>query len=288
MVKRFFAGAFASAALFLGAGMYSLSACATTVEDVIEVARHYGYSEDLIQQGFNKYYENPELYTSDDFDLAIEKLHEAGHSLITVGPQITVTTQPQTTANITTTVSSPSSQGAVGGTTTTISTGGGASDTQTVVTITMKDGTTFTRISRKEFIKLSYDEKMNYLRTFTPDQQQAIIDDLSPEEYRSLLKQAPTDTKVDVVDNLSQAMGTMGVSVSINEISDEKLALDLRNENGELIGVANAGVIVEDTGYDRSLIVKTAAVLFAAAAGVLALVLRKFSSKEKIGESNEG
>lgn len=288
MVKRFFAGAFASAALFLGAGMYSLSACATTVEDVIEVARHYGYSEDLIQQGFNKYYENPELYTSDDFDLAIEKLHEAGHSLITVGPQIPVTTQPQTTTNITTAVSSPSSQGAVGDTTTTISTGGGASDAQTVVTITMKDGTTFTRISRKEFIKLSYDEKMNYLRTFTPDQQQAIIDDLSPEEYRSLLKQAPTDTKVDVIDNLSQAMGTMGVSVSINEISDEKLALDLRNENGELIGVANAGVIVEDTGYDRSLIVKTAAVLFAAAAGVLALVLHKFRSKEKIGESNEG
>lgn len=287
MFKRFFAGVFASAALCLGAGMYSLSACATTIEDVIEVARSYGYPEEMIQQGYNKYYEDPELYTSEDFELAIQKLHEAGHSLITVGPQVSVTTQPQTTTQVTTAVSSPSSQSAAGGTTTAVSTGGGVSVSQNDVTITMKDGTTFTRISRKDFIKLSYDEKMNYLRTFTPAQQQAIIDDLSPEEYRSLLKQAPSDIKVDVVDNLSQAMGTMGVSVAINEITDDKLALELRNENGELIGVANAGIIVEDTGYDRSLLVKTSAALFAAAAGVLVLVLHKFRSKEKIGESNE-
>lgn len=269
MLKKFFVGISASAALFLGAGINSLSARAATVEDVVEVARYYGYSEEMIQQGYNKYYENPELYTSEDFELAIQKLHESGHSLITTGVQVPVTTQPSTsqgTASVTTTA--------------VVSTSVGVSVPQTGVTITMKDGSTFTRISRKEFIKLSYDEKMNYLRTFTPAQQQAIIDDLSPEEYRSLLKQAPIDTKVNVVDNLSQAMGSMGMKVTINEISDEKIALDLRNEDGTLIGVANAGITVEDTGYDRSMIVKASAALFAFASVVLAFVLRKFHLKK--------
>ena len=269
MLKKFGVGISASAALFLGAGIHSLSARAATVEDVVEVARSYGYSEEMIQQGYNKYYENPELYTSEDFELAIQKLHEAGHTIVTVGPQVPVTTQPST------------SQGTTSGTTTTAVSGGSVSVPQTGVTITMKDGSTLTRISRKEFIKLSYDEKMNYLRTFTPAQQQAIIDDLSPEEYRSLLKQAPIDTKVNVVDNLSQAMGSMGMKVTINEIGDEKIALDLRNEDGTLIGVANAGITVEDTGYDRSMIIKASAALFAFASVVLAFVLRKFHLKKK-------
>lgn len=285
MFKRFFVCASALTALLFGAGMHSLSADAATIEDVAEVARYYGYSEEMIQQGFNKYYEDPELYTSEDFELAIQKLHEAGHSLITVGPQIPVTTQP-TTAAVST---SPSSHGTnVNATTTAVSTGAAVSAPQTGVTVTMKDGSTFTRISRKEFINLSYEEKMNYLRTFTPEQQQAIIDDLSPEEYRSLLKQAPVDTKVNVVDNLSQAMGTIGVKVTIDEISDEKISLGLRDDNGNLIGMANAGTIVEDTGYDRSFLIKTAAVLFVSAAAVLGVALHKFRLRKKIGESNEG
>jgi hypothetical protein len=135
---------------------------------------------------------------------------------------------------------------------------------------------------------MSYNEKMAYIATFTPEQQQAFINNLSADEYRSLLKQAPTDTKADVVEKLSQAMSSMGVHVNIGELSDDKVSLNMTDKDGNLLGTANAGVIVEDTGYDRSFIIKTAAALFALAAGVLSVVLFKFNSRRKVGVSDEG
>lgn len=293
----------------------SVSANATTVDDVAAVARSYGYSEDLINQGYNKYYENPDLYDSSDFDLAIERLHEAGRQLVTTGPQdpeaFTTTapaSEPVTTA--------PASEGSapagsernstqtvttsiivttdVYGSTVTqivtspaVSPSGNGDSSGGEVVLTMPDGSTFTRMSTKDFIKLSYEQKMAYLRTFTPEQQQIFINNLTPEEYRSMLKQAPQETKINVVDELSKAAGAMGMNITIDEISDDSISVAMRNENGELIGVANSGASVADTGYDRSRVFLTAGLLFLAAAAGTVLIIRKCFRKELTEESNE-
>lgn len=283
MFKKFIAAIAASAAVFAGSCFCTLSADAATVHDVAAVARQYGYPEELIQQGYNEYYKNPELYTSEDFEYAIQMLHSAGNQLITTGVQVTTVTTAPTTTTVTT---APSGSTSSTTTTKTPSVGGTSADNS--VTVKMPDGSSFTRISRQEFIKMSYNEKMAYIATFTPEQQQAFISDLSADEYRSLLKQAPTDTKADVVEKLSQAMSSMGVHVNIGELSDDKISLNMTDKDGNLLGTANAGVIVEDTGYDRSLIIKTAAALFVLAAGALSVVLLKFSPRKNIGVSDEG
>ena len=237
----------ASAAIAFGMLSGSFWAHATTVDDVAAVARSYGYSEEDIQAGYNEYYLNPGNYPTERLDMAIEWLHDAGNQMITTGPQVVDPT-------VTTTVVENNNE-----------------NNQPVtdpdlITLTASDGSTFSRISREVFIKMSYDEKMAYLQTFPPVQQQAIIDDLSPEEYRSLMKQSPAEQKVKIVDKLSHAAEEMGLNITVDELTDDSLTLAMRNDKGELVNVSTAGANVEDTGYDRRGI-------FAAAGTLIGLAL---------------
>ncbi len=248
------------------AGMCCVQADAATVDDVAEVARRYGYSEDMIMQGYNEYYAHPDQYTSEDFDYAISEIERSGSQIITPGPQVPAE-QPTAPADE--------------------NSGASSEKKEETVTVVADDGSSFDRVSRDEFIDMSYDDKLAYVRTFTPEQQQAFIDDLSPEEYRSMLKQLPSEKKLDVVDSLSKAGSSMGLNVSVNEITDDELSVALRNSEGELVGIASAGVRVEDTGYDRRGIFAGAAALFAAAAAGIVIVMKKAFGKKEVVQSNE-
>ena len=248
----------------------SISAYATTVDDVARVAREYGYSEDMIQQGYNNYYADPDKYTSEDFDYAIQQIIEAGGDVYTTAPQI------PTTPPTTTTTASPSSDNGSGNNQQNNSNG--------TITLQMGDGSTFTRMSTSDFIKLSYDEKMNYIRTFTPEQQQIIYDNLTPEERRSILKQLPVEQKAEYVESMVNFAETFDINVSVEEISDDNISLAMRNDEGELIGMANAGTLVEDTGYDRRGIFAVSDGLVAIASILMAVIYRYF---KRNGEENE-
>lgn len=255
----------------------SVSAYAATVDDVARVARENGYSEDLIQQGYNEYYANPDKYTSADFDYAIQQIYEA-NGIFTTASQI-----PPTTTTTTTAPPAPSDNGSQG--TTPAVNPDNSNETDGGVTLQTADGSTFTRISAKDFIKMSYDEKMNYIRTFTPEQQQIIYDNLTPEERKSMLKQLPVEQKAEYVDSMIKFAETFDINVSVEEISDDNVSLAMRNEEGELIGMANAGTLVEDTGYDRRGIFAVAAGLISFA-GVLTAVAYRFLKRN--GDENEG
>lgn len=243
----------------LSSTSFALSASATTVDDVAALARSYGYSEDDIQAGYNAYYANPEAYPSETLDLAMAKLNEAGNQIITTGPQATDVPTTTTVAQNVNTETTPAYENDI--------------------TITAKDGSTFTRINKDEFIKKSYDEKMAYIRTFTPEQQQAIIDNLSPEEYRSLMKQSPAEQKLKIVSKLSEAVEELGLNITVDEISDDSLTIAMRNNEGELVNVSTAGATVEDTGYDRRGILAVAAAIIAAALGAMFLLIRRMGSE---------
>ena len=223
---------------------FCLSASATTVDDVAAVARSYGYSEDDISAGYNAYYANPDKYPSEVLDQAIAYLHASGSQIIDTAPQQTI--DPVTTA---TTAETPTE--AQQDTPTDTEQQQQQQQPAGGITLTASDGSTFTRISREEFISMSYDDKMAYVHSFTPEQQQAIIDDLSPEEYRVLMKQSPAEQKLKVVEKLSEAAGEMGINITVDELTDDSLTVAMRNDKGELLNISTAGVAVDDTGYDR-------------------------------------
>lgn len=253
MLKKFLASLAAATAAAAGMLAFSISAYATTVDDVAEVARSYGYSEEDIQAGYNEYYAHPEDYPEEKLDKAIKKLHEAGGQMVTTGPQVVDNTT--TTVDASTQEPDNIPEGAI--------------------MLTASDGTTFYRISREEFIAMSYDEKMAYISGFTPAQQQAIIDDLSPEEYRSIMKQMPADQKVQVVGTLSEAVEEMGLNITVSEITDDSLTVAMKNSKGELLNVSTAGARVEDTGYDRRGLIAAAGAFIAAGAAALFVLIRR-------------
>lgn len=274
MIKKLLISAAAVSAAAISAALFSIQANAATVDEVAEVARSYGYSEEDIQAGYNEYYSHPEDFPPERLDKAIAYLHQQGSQLITTGAQITTAAAATTTeADVTTAVqTSEQSQQTTQAAQEVQDTTSAASSEEIV--LTDSSGNQFTRIGKTEFINMTYDEKIAYVATFTPEQQQIIIDNLSPEEYRSLLKQAPTETKVNVVDSMSEFAEEMGLSISVEDISDESLTIAMKNSDGELVSIHDAGTTVEDTGYDRRGLFAAAVLLFAAAGTSLWLMIR--------------
>ena len=154
------------------------------------------------------------------------------------------------------------------------------STTEPDITLMMPDGTTFTRIGKNRFIALSYQDKLTYLGTFTSDQQSVIIENLSPEEYRSMLKQLPSDQKLDVIDTLSGITDDLGLTITVDELTDDSAKISLRDAKGELKGVAEAGKLVADTGYDRRGFFALCGALIAAAFGGLAVLVHSCFTEE--------
>ena len=127
---------------------------------------------------------------------------------------------------------------------------------------------------------------MAYLSSFPQDRQQVIIDNMSPLEYRSIMKQAPTDKKLEIVDSISDVAAEMGLTVTVDELTADNLTLSARNEDGQLVGISNAKVVVEDTGYDRRWLFALIGCSLAAAVSGIIFVARNFFGKEDTAEGN--
>ena len=271
MHKKFIA-ALASAAVCFS--LSPLAASAASVDDVADVARSYGIPEEDIQVGYNEYYAHPEKYPPETLDAAIAKLHETGGAIISTvpyDPNRAAPSEPVTTAPPETESGNTSETTA-------------AAAAPEPVTLTADDGSTFTRNTPEEFISMSYDEKMAYLSGFPEEQQQVIINNLTPAEYKSLIKQSPAEKKMEIVRSLSGAADEMGLSLTVDEVTDDSLTLSMRNDEGTLVNVSSAGASVEDTGYDRRGIFAAAAAAFLTAlGGLLFLVNRCFTDDRTEG-----
>lgn len=256
--------------LFAGA----LTVNAVTVEDVWNEALAYGYPEEMVRDYYNlarAEYTDESDWNEENLQRAIDEIRNHGQYL-TTGPQVSQQV-------VTTTTAIPATDPEVPDTS-------APESTDPPITLTMADGTTFTRISKKEFISLSYDDKQAYIATFPPSQQQFIIDNLSPEERRSLLKQLPMDKKLETIDGMAGVMEEFGINLTVQDINDNTVKLTLRDENGVLVGQSSIGSdIVENTGYDRRLVYGAAVGLFIIALAGTFLVTRRYSPKERA--SNE-
>lgn len=309
MRKLIFITAAAGAMLITGSA-FAAEAQAATLDQVVATAREYGYSEDEIQTALNKYETDmaadPYAYDEYDMDTIIDQIKMNGKRVVDTvpyNPDVTIpglatTAAPDTAttaADQPTETTAAAGSDSPAGTSTSASgntqggsnNGGGqsnsggsqsdpAKEVSDDITLTMPDGSTFTRISAERFIALSYEDKLLYLGTFTPEQQAVFIENLTPAERRSMMKQLPTDKKAEVVDGMKDIAGNFGLNLSVDEMTDDSLVIAMKDENGKLVSVSRAGDVIEDTGYDRRGILAFAAGLLALGLTGIVAVSKKY------------
>lgn len=297
MIKKLFIKMGIAAAAVCAVCATGISALATTIDDVAATARRYGIPDSFIQQGLNEYYEDPSLYTSADFDGYIEYI-EAYHQEIlnklmpnsdnSDNKQPTVT-QPVSPTDDTTptdvsqtspsdTTTQPPASTDNGGNTPSGNSGSKGSS---------NSGSTANRIPESDFIDMTLDEKQDYISSLPEDQQQDFLNSLSADELKSIVKQLPMDDKADVIDSFVKAGDSLGVKVTVNEITEDTVSMIMRNKDGELIDIATVGVIVEDTGYDYRVLYSVSGAFILIAVSGIWLLIRKFSDKKETEVENE-
>lgn len=262
-----------------------MSASCATPEEAEAIARQYGVPEETLQSFWNEYYTNPELYPPDVIDEMIEQFIQYKDSIVTnvmpnpdatVPPAATTTTTAVTQTTAVTDVTAADNNNSDNNINTTPAVTDDGS-----LTLTMPDGSTITRINTEQFISLSYDDKMAYLSTFTTEQQTVIINNFTPEEYKSMLRQLPAEKKLDVIDSLSSISESFGVNLTVDEMTDNSLSFSMKNHDGELIGVGSVNNAVENTGYDRrGILALTASLVSTGIAGLFILVRKCFNKKD--------
>lgn len=275
--RKALAGLLVSAAAVCGTVSAAPAAFAATVDDVAAVARQYGIPESAIQQGYNEYYADPDVYTSEHFDSAIayiEAYHQDIINQLTGGsdtPQTPteapVQTEPASAADPAETATKP------------VSSEQSSSQTST------GENSIPNRIPEKDFINMTLEDKQTYVASLSPEDQTAFLNSLSPDELKSVVKQLPTEEKAGVLDNFAKASSSLGVNVTVDEISNDTVSISMRNNKGELIDVASLGVIVEDTGFDYRPVYCIAGAMLLAAVGGIWLVLRRFFISDKKEEA---
>lgn len=279
MIKKLLIKTLTSVAVFCGLCFCAMTAHGATIQEVVDTAEKYGIPQELIQQGLNEYYSDPDVYDEEYLDEAVEYIEIYHEEILKqlLGDITTASTavSGQQTTTTTTTVTTPTggSNGGSSGGSTGGSTGGNGSSTQ--------DPNGF--ISEQEFIKMTLEEKRAYIASLPADKQQIFLSSLTAEQLQSIVKQLPADGKADVLDKFVQAGEQLGVQVTIDEIKDDNISMTLRDDEGGLVDVATVGVIVEDTGFDYRPIFSVSAVMLLTAGALLWVVFRKMKS----GAENE-
>ena len=269
MIKKFLVGISTAALTVCGIFAFGINASAATIDEVASTARSLGFPESYIQQGYNQYYEDPSLYTPDVLDDAIAYLYNYESE---IKSKLGISDAPE--ASVTTAADNKSDQ----------------TVTQTNVPDNKKDDSSASaaipnKPTPDEFINMTLDEKRDYVSTLTPEQQQQFFNGLSADELKSIVKQLPSDDKVDVMDTFIQAGEAMGIKVTVDEINNDGISMSMRNNKGELIDVAAVGVVIEDTGYDyRGIFALSGALILAACAG-LWFVIKKCFGREAEDEN---
>lgn len=291
-------------ALCVSLAAVPMSANAATPEEAAALARSMGLPESLIQAGWNKYYENPELYPPELIDSYMATLRGMNQEMIdqllidsgfapsaTPEPAVTTAAPQQSQGKVTTTVpvadnnSSENSGNNDNSSSGNNSSGGNQSSGQSKddkITLTLPDGSTFDRISSKDFAAMSLDEKRGYIAGLTPEQKDAFLGNMSPEDYKSLLKQLPLDNKADIIQDMADVTSQLGLTLSVDELTEDNIILSMKDEDGKLVALSAASDTVAATGYDRRGILALAAALAVVGIGGTAVAVKKSFGKNEV------
>lgn len=295
-MKRKFLGLVTGTAIALSLSVAPICANAATPEEAAALARSMGLPESLIQAGWNKYYEDPSMYPPELIDSYMATLRSMNQDMINQlladngyapsTPPPAATTAPQQQENGSTTTAASENDTSETTTTANANSSGNNQNNNNSnkgdkITLTLPDGSTFDRISSKDFAAMSLDEKRAYISGLTPDQKSAFLSNMTPEDYKSLIKQLPIDNKAEIIDGMADITGQLGLTLSVDELTDENFVLSMKDQDGKLVAQSAASDTVAATGYDRRGILALAAALAAMGiAGTAYIVNKSFGGKE--------
>lgn len=295
-MKRKFLGLVTGTAIALSLSVAPICANAATPEEAAALARSMGLPESLIQAGWNKYYEDPSMYPPELIDSYMATLRSMNQDMINQlladngyapsTPPPAATTAPQQQENSSTTTAASENDTSETTTTANVNSSGNNQNNNNSnkgdkITLTLPDGSTFDRISSKDFAAMSLDEKRAYISGLTPDQKSAFLSNMTPEDYKSLIKQLPIDNKAEIIDGMADITGQLGLTLSVDELTDENFVLSMKDQDGKLVAQSAASDTVAATGYDRRSILALAAALAAMGiAGTAYIVNKSFGGKE--------
>lgn len=299
-MKRNFLKFITGCALCAALSAVPMSANAATPEEAAALARSMGLPESIIQAGWNKYYENPEMYPPELIDSYMATLRGMNQDMInqllidngfapstpttTAGPAVTTLTQDKTTS--VTTTEAVNSTEADGNSDNNSNGNGSAGKTDKTdsdkITLTLPDGSTFDRISSKEFSAMTLDEKRKYIASLSPEQKTAFLENMSPEDYKSLLKQLPLDNKAEILDSMADITSKLGLTLSVDELKDDNIVLSVKDEDGKLVALSAVSDTVAATGYDKRGILALAAVISSLGISAAAVTVKKSFGKNEV------
>ncbi len=267
--KHLLAAAAAAAMVFTGT---HLTAHAYTPDDVAAKARQAGWPDYLIQMGYNEWSSGD--YTQNELDKAYESV--SGYDTQTkemicnyfgVDPDDVPDPEPAAPTEAASPVTEApteggTSAGVTGGDTSGNTTGGDTSGNTTGGTsgkgdesliVTKTDGTTEQRVSKTDFINMTYEEKKAYVDTLTEESKAAFVGSLSTAEKNSMIKQMPTAEKAALMQTYIDAAGTMGVNVTVDQLTGDNISLTMRDDEGKVVGMTNVGITIDETGISHTL-----------------------------------
>ena len=226
-----------------------LSVSAYTPDEVAEKAREAGWPETLIQTGYNQWasgeYSQDELNEAYDSVLEYnEQTEEFIYNQFGIDPdearqkiaekEAQKETQPETQQDSQTTQETQ------------------ASETSSSETETQAETTEPKFISDSEFISMNMDEKKDYVNSLSSDEKTEFISSLSTEARTSIIKQLPTEDKVAIMQKYIDTAGTMGMNVTVDELTEKDISVTVRNNDGIVIDKAEVGVVIDETGISHT------------------------------------
>lgn len=230
-----------------------LSAAAYTIDDVIAKSREVGIPEAQIQVGINNWESGK--YTQ-------EQLDGIYFALITFGADTNKMLEDffneeyggtMPTEAPTQTPSEPAE------TTGTEEQGGVIEDVPEETAPTAAE-------PAKDFISMTAEEKRAYVNAMPPEERKAFLANLTPAERNSILKQMSVEDQMALLENYIGIAEEMGINVAVDSLSDEGIAVTMRDAEGIVIDKTQTGITIDPTGisYDGLLLAAALSVLLAA------------------------
>ena len=232
----------------------NFSVSAYTPDEVAQKAREAGWPETLIQTGYNQWasgeFSQEELDEAYDSVLDYnEQTEEFIYNQFGIDPDEARQKIAEKEAQVqkeTSSETQPASETVQDSETS-------ASETETQAETSETSQKTDTQfISDSEFINMNMDEKKAYVNSLSSDEKTEFLSSLSTEARNSIIKQLPTEDKVAIMQKYIDTASTMGMNVTVDELTEKDISVTVRNNDGIVVDKAEVGVVIDETGISHT------------------------------------
>ncbi len=224
-----------------------ISASAYTIDDIIRKAREQGISETQIQAGINHW--TTGIYTQEELDAIYLQLEAYGDS----ADEMVDSMFKEYYGDTTPTESEPDRSG---------------SETDSSSDSSVSESNPeppADSVTSTDFINMTLEEKMAYVNSMSPEDREHFLENLTPAERNSIIKQMSADDQAKLLQGYIDLAKQMGLNVTVDSLTEEGIALTVRDEAGVVVDKSATGIIVDETGisYDGLLAAAAASVILA-------------------------